>query len=367
MIHFLMPRDEDYTVRDYLELWGRGVAGGMSILHYEDLPARSSLPGGAYILTALDHLTPEGRGVAADLCDQLARAGPDARTLNSPAAMLRRFELLEELHRRGLNRHRAARADGDLGGLRFPVFLREEHWHTGALTPLLRTPAELQTALARAIVRAHRLSELLVVEFTDTADAEGLFRKYAAFIVGSEIIPRGLARGRKWMLKIAGTEFTASMVREERDYVFENPHERELRRIFEIARVEYGRIDYSVKDGVLQTWEINSNPTIGRGQRPPSGFIPEALVPLRQATKEHFYRKFQAAFEGIDTGGQSPRPIAIRYRPESLRGLRAMTQVERKGGRAPALRKALRPLRPLLDRIAGAVSPILVKAARRVG
>ena len=164
----------------------------------------------------------------------------------------------------------------------------------------------MQAALARAIVRAHRLSELLVVEFTDTADAEGLFRKYAAFIVGSEIIPRGLARGRQWMLKIAGTEFTASMVREEREYVFENPHERELRRIFEIARVEYGRIDYSVKDGVLQTWEINSNPTIGRGQRPRPGSIPEALVPLRQATKEHFYRKFQAAFEGIDTGGQSP-------------------------------------------------------------
>ena len=169
------------------------------------------------------------------------------------------------------------------------------------------------------------------------------------------------------MLKFAGTEFTAAMVREEREYVFENPHERELRRIFEIARVEYGRIDYSVKDGVIQTWEINSNPTIGRGQRPASGAIPEELVPLRQATKERFYRKFQEAFEGIDTGGQSPRPIAIRYTPESLRRLRAMTQVERKGGRLPALRKAFRPIRPLLDRFAGAVSSLLVKAARRVG
>ncbi len=365
MIHFLMPREEDYTIREYLELWGRGLAGRASIVHYEDLPDRSDLPEGTHVLTALDHLTPEGRRVVAAMCDQLAAAG--ASTLNSPGKTLLRLELSEELHRRGWNRHRAARADGDLSGLRFPVFLREEDWHTGTLTPLLRTPAELRAALARAIVRGHRLSELLAVEFTDTADAEGCFRKYAAFVVGSEIIPRSLAHGREWMLKFGQSQFTADAAREERDYVLGNPHERELARIFEAAGVEYGRIDYSIKDGSVQTWEINSNPTIGRGQRPPSGIIPGDLVPLRQAAKEHFYRRFQAALERIDTEVAAPRAIPIRYSPESLRHLRSMTKVERKYGRMPALRKALRPIRPLIDRVAGAVSPILVKAARLAG
>jgi hypothetical protein len=366
MIHFLMPRDEDYTVREYLGFWGRGVAGEMAILHYEDLPARTELPGGTWILTAVDHLTPEGRRVVADLCDQRARSGAGARTLNSPLTTLRRLELLEELQRRGLNNHRAVRAEGDLAGLEFPVFLREERWHTGALTPLLRTPAELEAALARAIVRAHRLSELLVVEFTDTSDAQGFFRKYAAFIVGREIIPRSLAHGRAWMLKFGGSEFTAAMVHEERDYVFENPHERELRAIFEVARVEYGRIDYAVKDGAIQTWEINSNPTIGRGQGAGTRVIPPELQPFRQAAKERFYERFRAAFEAVDSGGRTPAPISVRDSPENLRQSVTMTEVERKGGRFPALRKALRPIRPLLDRIAGVASPILVKAARLV-
>ena len=37
-----------------------------------------------------------------------------------------------------------------------------------------------------------------------------------------------------------------------------------LRRVFAVAGVDYGRVDYGVLDGVPQVWEINLNPTIGR-------------------------------------------------------------------------------------------------------
>jgi len=33
-----------------------------------------------------------------------------------------------------------------------------------------------------------------------------------------------------------------------------------LRRIFDIAGIDYGRIDYSLRDGAVETWEINTNP-----------------------------------------------------------------------------------------------------------
>ena len=42
-------------------------------------------------------------------------------------------------------------------------------------------------------------------------------------------------------------------IAEELRYLRENPHEAELREIFSLARVEYGRIDYGVVDGRIQT------------------------------------------------------------------------------------------------------------------
>ena len=365
MISFLVPRDDAFTIREYLERSGRALSSQMSILHYEDLPAWQTLPSGAFILAGLDQLTPAGARMLEELCGELLRSGPGVRLLNSPVATLLRLPLLEELYRRGLNWHRAARASGDYRGLRFPVFVREEHWHSGTLSPLLKTPAELEAALARAIVRGHRLNDLLVVEFCDTADADGFFRKYAAFVVGSEIIPRHIAHARSWMVKHAGAEFTEPMVLEERAYVLENPHERELRSIFEIARTEYGRIDYSLKNGVIQTWEINTSPTIGAGARSSSARIPQELQPLRQVAKDHFYRRFQAAFEAVDAGREAARQIPIAWSPESLRPPLAMTRVQNPGRRMAAARRVLRPFRSQIDRLAGAISPVLVRIARR--
>ncbi len=366
MICFLVPRDDDFTIREYLERAGRGLSSRLLVLHYEDLPARRTLPAGPFILAGLDQLTPEGAGMLGEMCEELLRSGAGVRLLNSPAATLLRLPLLEELYRRGLNEHRAVRACGDVRGLRFPVFVREEHWHSGALTPLLKTPSELEAALARLVVRAHRLKDLLVVEFCDTAGSDGLFRKYAAFIVGSEIIPRHLSHARSWMVKHAGAEFTAPMVLEERAYVLENPHERELRSIFEIARVEYGRIDYSLKDGVIRTWEINTSPTIGAGNRSSSATIPQELQPLRQAAKDHFYRRFQAAFEAVDAGGETAREIPVTRSSGNLRGPLAMTRVQSVGRRFSAARRLLRPFRSRIDRLAEAISPVLVRIARRV-
>src|SRR5262249_42167607 len=40
------------------------------------------------------------------------------------------------------------------------------------------------------------------------------------------------------------------------------PHRQALGEIFQAAGIEYGRIDYSVLDGRIVTWEINTNPTI---------------------------------------------------------------------------------------------------------
>jgi hypothetical protein len=165
------------------------------------------------------------------------------------------------------------------------------------------------------------------------------------------------------MIKFAGKEITEARVLEERAYVFENPHERELRRIFGIARTDYGRIDYSVRDGAVVTWEINLCPTIG-GSRASSGTIAPELQPLRQAAKEHFVRRFQAAFEAVDAEGGSPGPIPLRGEPGPPPRPRDLVR-ERSGERRTVARILLRPLRQPIDRLAGALSPVLVGLARR--
>jgi hypothetical protein len=359
MIHYVVPQREDYTIREYLEFWGREVAGRISVVHYEDLPARRDLPAGTWVFSALDHLTPAGRALAAGLAERLEKVGPDVKVLNSPGRALLRFELLELLHRLGLNPHRAARAGGDLSGLRYPVFVRDERWHTGALSPLLHTPAELSAALGRCIVRGHHLDDLLAVEFTDTADSGGTFRKYAAYAVGSAIIPRSLEMGRQWMIKLQVSEHSESGYLEQRAYVFENPHEDALRPILKAAGVEYGRIDYSIKDGAPVTWEINLNPTIGRGLNTGALRITPALRALREETKEHFYARFRSAWDGVDIA-QSPRAITL---PEHPPMTGPMTYVENPY-RFGAARRALRPARAWIDRLAGAVSPLLIRASR---
>jgi len=130
-------------------------------------------------------------------------------------------------------------------------------------------------------------------------------------------VPRSLNLGPNWMLKFAGNDFSMAMAREELEYVQRNPHEQQLREIFAIANIDYGRIDYSMLDGKVQTWEINLNPTIGRGLRPSSRAIDPELRDTREETKQVFYAAFNTAWAAVAAVGPRPTsaPIEIRIDP----------------------------------------------------
>ncbi len=359
MTTFLVPRGQEFGVLEFLEFWGRDAADPYAFLHYEDLPDRPSLPAGTYVFCSLDQLTPAGLGIARELEAQLRSSGSGVRVLNSVDRTLGRLELLETLHRRGLNQHGAARATADLRGLRFPVFLREEHQHKGPISPLLPDPMALEVELARSVVRGYPLNETLVVEYCDTADDAGIYRKYSTFVIGSAIIPQFMSYGHEWMLHVGDTEFDSAMIREEWNWVRENPHDAELRPIFELAGVEYGRIDYAMKDGRIETWEINLNPTLARYP-----MLSPEQERLRRPTIEHFHRRFHDAFEMLD-GGAPERSVAIRYSPESLRSRGAMIRRGHTPRFPAALVRAARPVRPLVDWIIRSLSPVLLRMAGR--
>ena len=74
-----------------------------------------------------------------------------------------------------------------------------------------------------------------------------------------------MLRSTRWFTKSSGNLPDEAGVREEADYVQANPHDEWLRRVFDVAGIDYGRVDYGILDGVPQVWEINLNPTLGTG------------------------------------------------------------------------------------------------------
>ena len=256
MIFYLVTREHGYTIRPYADGWER-----MRLVPYDDLFMKPQCDPGTYIFTDVDRLTPSERRLAASVWRQLAGHAPAVRLLNDPARVPARYELLCALAQSGSNRYRAWLASEDLGSVRFPAFVRVANEHTGSLTPLLRNDAELTRALRGARLQGYRLHDLLVVEFCDTSDADGVYRKYSAFLVGDEVLPRHLFLSRRWLIKKPDLDGDA-FARERDAFLQKNPHAERLRAIFRQVGIDYGRVDYSMLGDDPQVWEINTNPTI---------------------------------------------------------------------------------------------------------
>jgi hypothetical protein len=300
MIHFLTTRRHAYTLRHYLDSFGQAVRDRFLQISYGDLFRSRSLPPGAYVFADLERLCPRNRGLAAHIRSRLAARGAGP-LLNDPMRSLRRYDLLRTLHERGLNSFRAYRCGEDLAQVRLPAFVRGEDDHRGGLTPPIGRADALAAALRESRRSWERRRANLVTEFLDTADAGGVYRKYAAFCVGGRVIPRHVFFAREWMIKKPGLVDPA-FIEEERRYVEDNPHRDRLAEIFAIAGIDYGRIDYGIWQGQIQTWEINTNPMIliaeDRGCAP------------RMPVHDLFARRLAEAFEAVDrdaaAGGTIP-------------------------------------------------------------
>ncbi|HSW11827.1 MAG TPA: hypothetical protein VLI06_03235 [Solimonas sp.] len=295
MIWYLVTAPHAYTVSEHLRGdWGAALRKRMVVMPYELLTRMPVMPQGSYIFSDLERLDALPRKVLGKVWKGLQANG--CRMLNHPERSLRRLELLDALHADGSNRFRAFRADTAGEPWRYPVFLREEKEHSGAQSPLLHDLQSLREAQLQLVLAGHALSDLLVVEMCDTADADGIYRKYSAFRIGEHIVPRHVLFSRQWMLK--DMDLLAPAQRAEAgDYCRNNPHESELRSLFARAQIDYGRIDYALdREGRIQVWEINTNPQV---MRAPQAY-PEGLRHFHQA----FAERYLAAMQSIDSDGE---------------------------------------------------------------
>jgi hypothetical protein len=364
MIHFVVDRAGAFGIQDFVELHAPELAPRVRVVCYEDLPNTSAIASGTYIFGALDRVTPGGMQLVRELVTQLRQPGTECRVLNDPDRVLLRFDLLASLHRAGLNRHNVARATDRTPTVRYPVFVREEHRHNGAITPLLRNPRELRRALGRATLRGYRLSDLIIVEYCETGSVDGRYHRYSAFIAGDRIVARELMVGDEWMLKSHGNAPTLAEVASEDAYVIGNEHEAELAPIFALAGIEYGRIDYAVVDGKIETWEINTNPTIRRGRQTDPLPIPAEINRLRDPMRVHFTRSFVEALIALDSSFGQPRQLPIQYSADVLR---AAKPVVRDDGMTwlRHVARAVTPLVPTLNQAIDLISPVVSRVAGR--
>jgi hypothetical protein len=291
MIRILLTRAHSYTIQHYLESWGRDVRNCVKTLCYEDLAFGHHLKPGTYIFADLERLDEAQLDFAKHIWRTLAARPESYRLLNDPSKVLRRYELLKALHANGTNTFEAYRLNNGRLPQKFPLFLRRESEHDGAISPLLNSREEMDRAVDELTSKGVPRGDLLAVEYCETGDAEGVYRKYSAFRVGDRLLARHALFSRKWVVKLAD-ETHDQWVEEERQYLQAHPHAEELRKVYELANIDYGRVDYSLLNGKIQVWEINTNPNITSA--------PMHIAPGRLPTQWAFIKQLGEAFEAAD-------------------------------------------------------------------
>jgi len=260
MIYYVSREDYTQPVKGLLAGLGQQKNSVKSI-SYEKLFYEGAGPVGHYVFTDFDRLSSYELESAFCIASALIAHAPDARIFNYPNKVLERYPLLKKLSSEGLNRFDVSRYDAGERPQRYPVFIRLEDDCQGPDSPIIHNEDEFDLAVQTLEKNGKTAKRRIMVEFCAEKDRDGFYRKYGAFNIGGKIIPQHILRSEGWNVKRSGMQSDDTFAAEELAYSRDNPHEKQLLKIFEIAGIDFGRIDYGMVDGSIQTYEINSNAT----------------------------------------------------------------------------------------------------------
>ena len=258
MINIFISRRHTYTLKPFLNTWPNRATGAIRLVSYQNLYRIQSVSPGLFIFSDVDRLTAQQRSMAERLCAIISGNGGNP-IFNHPGKVLSRRQLLLSLWEQGANSFRIYSIGAHEEPTRYPVFFRRANDHFGALTGLIANKENYDRQVRALLASGEDPAELIAVEFCDTCQSDGLFRKYSAFRIGEAIVPAHIIFSRDWVTKDMPPE---PLRDEEKRYLEDNPHRDELMRIFRLANIDYGRIDYGMLEGKIQVWEINTNPLV---------------------------------------------------------------------------------------------------------
>lgn len=230
-------------------------------MSYPMLLARRRLPRATYIFSDFDRLNFWQVEVAANVYRQLEAAG--CRVLNDPARALPRLALLQRLKRLGINTFSVWPAEqADLVD-KFPVFVRTISAHRGNLSDLIHCKEDLLLAVDAYITDGWPISDLMISEYRAEPLHDDVFRKMAVHRVGDALFHAPSAHERNWMAKygevgVAGEAAYADDLK----IVEDSPYAAHVLKAFDAAGISYGRADCALVEGRVETYEINTNPSM---------------------------------------------------------------------------------------------------------
>lgn len=296
MIYYLSTQKHNYTIVDFLAGPGKSLAERITPMSYRDFRRLEFLPYGTWIFSDVDRLS--GSQSAQIMPHWRALKDAGVPVLNDPINSMRRYELLRALHEAGSNDFDAYMFTEHRRPKRFPVFVRKAADHGGAHSALLPDQAALDAELTRLEAENVWPGDKLIIEYVETADKAGIRRKYAAMRIGDRLIPRQILHSREWVIKRHDLHEPA-FVAEEIDYLANGKDAERLMAIFDLANMQFGRIDYAFANGRLQVFEINANPTI-LGRRSTAA-LDDPDSP-RGATYRGVMERITAALAALDIG-----------------------------------------------------------------
>lgn len=286
----------------------------LKIISYSSLLRQKNFARGTYVFTDRERMDQWELRIYSKLYAHLKNSGTGYRVLNNPAKTMNRLELLRMLYRENINDFNVYMVSERQRPERYPVFIRRAFDHRSPLTSLLDNEAELDRALSKLKAQQEPDEGLVIIEYCAEPLFENLFRKTSVYRIGDNIIIGLGAHERNWVVKrgelnaatdaIYSKEFEMIKNNENLDEI----HLDEIRHIFELANIDYGRMDYGVVKGKMQVYEINTNPTI----RPPNKEHPN---PNRTKSQDLVFEKLCQAFNAIDsTDLEAPLAKQFKHR-----------------------------------------------------
>ncbi len=280
MIHFVTTAAHGYTVTNLVRRHGKRTCRAWS---YDEIFEKRKIPVGTWVFTDHERLTIDETNQAARVAQQMEAAG--CRVLNHPAFVRSRFETLRRLREAGINDFSVFRADASPRPTRFPVFIRNEYDHDSSSLALLENQAALDAALHELEAQSIPLVGKLVIEYAVDPIVPDTWMRLSTYHFGGTLIAHHIGFDSHWIVKdgfeaerMDAHPCKERMLELERDFVTSNLYAETMRDAFDIARIDYGRADFSLMDGRVQVYEINTNPMHGNAER-----ILEEIHPGRKA------------------------------------------------------------------------------------
>ena len=300
MIYFFVTREHAYTMTWFLSDWSSAaLKKNLRIVPYDLMPKLINFTPGAFIFSDLERLNTYQLKVVEDLCDQITSFDNNIPIINHPRLVLKRYELLRKLYNIGINRFNVYRASEIDSEPRYPVFLRMENDHSGSRSDLLENREQRDTSLLLSAMQDLDIDHLLQIEFCETRNADGYYRKYSAFRIGDNIIAAHVIFNTEWSAKEGETPDDKR--EEENIYILENPHAEKILEIFNIAGISFGRIDYGLLSGTIQTWEINTNPLLNQ---PREKYLQKTIP-----GKEKLAKQLENGLMSVNYGNDDTLPV----------------------------------------------------------